>query len=73
MHKLIYVFAIAAILVFAFGSSNHRTETNVETVTILSPDKPCESFRGEKKMYETCRNVWEFERSHSNDVLIVLD
>ena len=73
MSKLIYVFAIATILVFAFGSSTHQPENNVETITILSPDKPCESFRNEKEMYETCRNVWEFERRHAADVQIILD
>ena len=73
MSKLIYVFSIAAILIFAFGSSTHRTETNVETVTILSPDKPCESFRNEKEMYKTCRTVWDFERRHAADVQIILD
>ena len=70
MLRLISVFAIVILLVIGFTHMNNQTQANV---VILSPDAPCELFRNEEKMYETCRNVWEFERSHSSDVQIVLD
>ncbi len=70
MLRLISVFAIATLLVIGFARTKNQTQANV---VLLSPDAPCELFRNEAEMYETCRKVWEFERSHSSDVQIVLD
>ena len=70
MLRLISVFAIAVLLVIGFTHMNNQTKANV---VILSPDAPCELFRNEADMYNTCRNVWEFERSHASDVQIILD
>ena len=70
MLRLISVLSISYLLVIGFTYVKNQTKSNV---VILSPDTPCELFRNETEMYETCRNVWEFERSHSNDVQIILD
>ena len=70
MLRLISVASIAALLVIGFTYLNNQTQANV---VIQNPNAPCEPFRNETEMYETCRNVWEFERSHSNDVQIILD
>ena len=70
MLRLISVFAVAVLLVIGFIHINNQTKANV---VILSPNAPCELFRNESDMYNTCRNVWEFERSHASDVQIILD
>ena len=70
MLRLISVFAVAVLLVIGFTHMKNQTKANV---VILSPDAPCELFRNEADMYKTCRNVWEFERSHASDVQIILD
>ena len=70
MIRLLSVFVFLSLLVTGYVYSTRSTEANV---VILSPDRPCELFRDEPKMYETCREVWEFERRHSSDVQIILD
>ena len=70
MIRLLSVFVFLSLLVAGYVYSTSSTEANV---VILSPDRPCELFRDEPNMYETCREVWAFERRHSNDMQISLD
>ena len=70
MIRLLSVFVFLSLLITGYIYSTRNTEANV---VILSPDRPCELFRDDKEMYETCRKVWEFERRHSTDVQISLD
>ena len=70
MVRLISVFAIAVLLAIGFIHINNQTQDNF---VIQDPNEPCKLFRNETHMYETCRNVWEFERSHASDVQIILD
>ena len=70
MLRLLSVFALLSVLVIGYVYSTSSTEANV---VIMSPDRPCESFRGEEEMYKTCRSVWAFERRHASDVQIILD
>ena len=70
MIRLLSVFVFLSLLITGYVYSTRSTEANV---VILSPDRPCELFREEAEMYETCREVWAFERRHSTDVQISLD
>ena len=69
MLRLISVIALLSLLVIGYVQTLNKADTNV---VLLSPDAPCESFRNDMKMYETCEKVWEFERTHAG-VQIVLD
>ena len=70
MIRLLSVFVFLSLLVTGYIYSTSSTEANV---VILSPERPCVGFLDDKEMYETCREVWEFERRHSTDVQISLD
>jgi len=69
MIRFLSVFAFLSLLITGYIYSTRSTEANV---VILSPDRPCELFRDEPSMYKTCRQVWEFERTHPG-VQISLD
>ncbi len=70
MIRFLSVFVFLSLLVAGYVYSTRSTEANV---VILSPDRPCELFRDEPKMYETCREVWAFERENHDVVQISLD
>ncbi len=70
MIRLLSVFVFLSLLITGYVYSTRSTEANV---VILSPDRPCELFRDEPKMYETCREVWAFERANHDVVQISLD
>ena len=70
MIRLLSVFVFLSLLVTGYIYSTRSTEANG---VILSPGRPCELFRDDKEMYETCRKVWEFERRHSSEVQIIID
>ena len=69
MLRLMSVIALLSLLVTGYVYTSNNTGVNV---VLLSPDAPCESFRNDMEMYETCEKVWEFERTHAG-VQIVLD
>ena len=70
MIRLLSVFVFLSLLVAGYVYSTRSTEANV---VILSPDRPCELFLDEPKMYKTCREVWAFERENHDVVQISLD
>ena len=69
MLRLMSVIALLSLLVTGYVYTSNKTEANV---VLLSPDAPCESFRNDMEMYETCEKVWEFDRTHAG-VQIVID
>ena len=70
MIRLLSVFVFLSLLITGYVYSTRSTEANA---VILSPDRPCELFRAEPKMYKTCRDVWAFERANHDVVQISLD
>lgn len=70
MIRLLSVVVFLSLLVVGYVYSTRDTEANVIT---LSPDRPCALFIDEPKMYETCREVWAFERANHDVVQISLD
>ena len=70
MYRILSVTLFLSLLVVGYVYSTRSTANNV---VILSPDRPCELFLDEPKMYETCREVWAFERANHDVVQISLD
>ncbi len=70
MYRILSVTLFLSLLVVGYIYSTRSAANNV---VILSPDRPCELFLDEPKMYETCREVWAFERANHDVVQISLD